>query len=113
MHFGLFGGVRTKRGLGLADGHGYRSFLMVEHHFTRRGQVSASMTPLAYLAAKTRTIRLGTADEIVARTARLRAGGVENIVLADPKANIASPRAFAAEVMPSFQAAMPVRVAAE
>ena len=34
---------------------------MVEHHFTGHGQVSASMTLLAYLAAKTKNIRLGTA----------------------------------------------------
>jgi alkanesulfonate monooxygenase SsuD/methylene tetrahydromethanopterin reductase-like flavin-dependent oxidoreductase (luciferase family) len=34
---------------------------MVEHHFTGQGQVSASMTVLAYLAARTRKIRLGTA----------------------------------------------------
>src|SRR5579872_2519494 len=34
---------------------------MVEHHFTGHGQVSASMTVLAYLAARTKTIRLGTA----------------------------------------------------
>jgi len=76
MHFGLFGGARTKRGPGLGDSHGYSDFIdyvveaerlgyhsmfMVEHHFTGQGQVSASMTLLAYLAAKTRTIRLGTA----------------------------------------------------
>ena len=76
MQFGLFGGARTKRGLGLEDSQGYESFIeyvseadrlgfrqlfMVEHHFTGHGQVSASMTVLAYLAARTRHIRLGTA----------------------------------------------------
>ena len=76
MRFGLFGGARTKRALGLEDSQGYESFIdyvveadrlgfahmfMVEHHFTGHGQVSASMTLLAYLAAKTKTIRLGTA----------------------------------------------------
>src|SRR5262252_1693658 len=76
MQFGLFGGARTKRGLGLEDSQGYEAFIeyvteadklgfrqlfMVEHHFTGHGQVSASMTVLAYLAAKTRHIRLGTA----------------------------------------------------
>ena len=76
MQFGLFGGARTKRGVGPADSQGYESFIdyvveadhlgfkqlfMVEHHFTGQGQVSASMTVLAYLAAKTRHIRLGTA----------------------------------------------------
>jgi alkanesulfonate monooxygenase SsuD/methylene tetrahydromethanopterin reductase-like flavin-dependent oxidoreductase (luciferase family) len=76
MQFGLFGGARTKRGFGLEDSQGYESFIdyvteadrlgfrqlfMVEHHFTGQGQVSASMTVLAYLAARTRSIRLGTA----------------------------------------------------
>ncbi|MFZ5780036.1 MAG: LLM class flavin-dependent oxidoreductase [Pseudomonadota bacterium] len=76
MQFGLFGGARTKRGVGLEDSQGYESFIeyvieadrlgfrqlfMVEHHFTGQGQVSASMTVLAYLAARTRNIRLGTA----------------------------------------------------
>ena len=76
MRFGLFGGARTKRSVGLEDSQGYESFIdyvveadrlgfaqlfMVEHHFTGQGQVSASMTVLAYLAARTRTIRLGTA----------------------------------------------------
>lgn len=77
MQFGLFGGARTKRSVGgLEDSLGYDSFIeyvveadrlgfkqlfLVEHHFTGHGQVSASMTLLAYLAAKTRHIRLGTA----------------------------------------------------
>jgi alkanesulfonate monooxygenase SsuD/methylene tetrahydromethanopterin reductase-like flavin-dependent oxidoreductase (luciferase family) len=76
MQFGLFGGARTKRGVGLEDSQGYETFIdyvieadrldfkhlfMVEHHFTGQGQVSASMTVLAYLAARTRNIRLGTA----------------------------------------------------
>ncbi len=76
MQFGLFGGARTKRSVGIEDSQGYESFIeyvieadklgfkqlfMVEHHFTGQGQVSASMTVLAYLAARTRNIRLGTA----------------------------------------------------
>ncbi|MDP2330014.1 MAG: LLM class flavin-dependent oxidoreductase [Reyranella sp.] len=76
MQFGLFGGARTKRSVGIEDSQGYEAFIeyvieadrlgfrhlfMVEHHFTGQGQVSASMTVLAYLAARTRNIRLGTA----------------------------------------------------
>jgi alkanesulfonate monooxygenase SsuD/methylene tetrahydromethanopterin reductase-like flavin-dependent oxidoreductase (luciferase family) len=76
MQFGLFGGARTKRSVGIEDSQGYESFIeyiieadrlgfkqlfMVEHHFTGHGQVSASMTVLAYLAARTKKIRLGTA----------------------------------------------------
>lgn len=78
MQFGLFGGARTKRGtnLGTGDSHSYRGFIdyvveaerlgfesvfLVEHHFTGHGQVSASLTLLAYLAARTSRIRLGTA----------------------------------------------------
>src|SRR5260370_28723175 len=76
MQFGLFGGARTKRSVGIEDSQGYescidcvveadrlgfRQLFMVEHHFTGQGQVSASMTLLAYLAAKTQKIRLGTA----------------------------------------------------
>ena len=67
MQFGLFGGARTKRSAGIEDSQGYESFIdyvieadrlgfkqlfMVEHHFTGQGQVSASMTLLAYLAAQ-------------------------------------------------------------
>ncbi len=78
MRFGLFGGAKAKgdTALGAGDSHGYREFIdyvveaeqlgfhsmfMVEHHFTGIGQVSASMTVLAYLAASTSRIRLGTA----------------------------------------------------
>ncbi len=81
MRFGLFGGARTKQTAssnhaGLGDSHSYRGFIdyvveaerlgfqsvfLVEHHFTGAGQVSASMTLLAYLAARTQQIRLGTA----------------------------------------------------
>ncbi len=77
MQFGLFGGARTKRtDTGSGDSHGYRGFIdyvveaerlgfdsvfLVEHHFTGQGQISASLALLAYLAARTTRIRLGTA----------------------------------------------------
>ena len=75
MKFGLFGGARA-RGGPAGDSHGYHDFInyvieaeklgfssvfLVEHHFTGFGQVSASLNLLAYLAARTERIRLGTA----------------------------------------------------
>ena len=77
MKFGLFGSAQAKRGgpdvdsgQGFADyvdynieaeALGYQSTFVVEHHFTGFGQVSASMNLLTWVAAKTRTIRVGTA----------------------------------------------------
>jgi alkanesulfonate monooxygenase SsuD/methylene tetrahydromethanopterin reductase-like flavin-dependent oxidoreductase (luciferase family) len=76
MKFGLFGGA-TARGSDIAidsgqdyrryidyiceaEALGFHSVFMVEHHFTGFNQVSASLTFLAYLAARTSKIRLGT-----------------------------------------------------
>src|SRR5271165_937094 len=75
MKFGLFGGARARGGpAGDSDAYhqfvnyvieaeklGFSSVFLVEHHFTGFGQVSASMSLLAYLAACTERIRLGTA----------------------------------------------------
>jgi probable F420-dependent oxidoreductase len=76
MEFGLFGGARAKRGGPSGDSQGYgdfidyvvaaerlgyRSIFLVEHHFTGYAQVSASLALLSYIAARTQTIRLGTA----------------------------------------------------
>src|SRR5271155_4724511 len=77
MRFGLFGSATARRGgpdvdsgLGYkqfvdynieAESLGYHSTFLVEHHFTGAGQVSASLSLLTWLAAKTRTLRLGTA----------------------------------------------------
>ena len=77
MRFGLFGSATARHGgpdadsgLGYkqfvdynieAEALGYHSTFMVEHHFTGAGQVSASLSLLTWLAAKTRTLRLGTA----------------------------------------------------
>src|SRR5579883_2296664 len=74
MKFGLFGGpARPQDG---SDSQGYRDYVrfvtageelgfyavfLVEHHFTGFGQVSASLNLLSYLAARTTTMRLGTA----------------------------------------------------
>src|SRR2546423_7247260 len=76
MRFGLFGGARTDPGeqatdsgiytdyidyIGEAEALGFHSVFLVEHHFTGFGQVSATLNFLTYLAAKTTTMRLGTA----------------------------------------------------
>src|ERR1700749_4053971 len=75
MRFGLFGGARARGGpsgessayhyfinyVFEAEKLGFSSVFLVEHHFTGFGQVSASMSLLAYLAARTERIRLGTA----------------------------------------------------
>ncbi len=45
---------------------------------------------------------LGTPEEIIARLRRLEAGGIEHVLLVDPKASLASLRAFSAEIMPAF-----------
>ena len=39
----------------------YRSTFTTEHHFIGLGQISTSLNLLTYLAAKTTTLRLGTA----------------------------------------------------
>jgi alkanesulfonate monooxygenase SsuD/methylene tetrahydromethanopterin reductase-like flavin-dependent oxidoreductase (luciferase family) len=77
MHFGIFGGAQAASarpaaamGQGFhdfidfnveAEALGYHSTLLVEHHFTGWNQVSSPLTLLTWLAARTRTLRLGTA----------------------------------------------------
>jgi alkanesulfonate monooxygenase SsuD/methylene tetrahydromethanopterin reductase-like flavin-dependent oxidoreductase (luciferase family) len=77
MRFGLFGSAQAQRGgPDLDSGQGFRDFIeynieaealgydssfVVEHHFTGFGQVSASLNLLTWVAAKTKTLRLGTA----------------------------------------------------
>jgi alkanesulfonate monooxygenase SsuD/methylene tetrahydromethanopterin reductase-like flavin-dependent oxidoreductase (luciferase family) len=77
MQFGIFGSaqaassaVGAPMGQGFhdyvefnieAEALGYRSNFLVEHHFTGWQQVSATLTLLTWLAARTRTLRLGTA----------------------------------------------------
>jgi alkanesulfonate monooxygenase SsuD/methylene tetrahydromethanopterin reductase-like flavin-dependent oxidoreductase (luciferase family) len=77
MRFGLFGSATARHGGPDVDsGQGYRQFVdynieaealgyhstfLVEHHFTGFGQVSASLALLTWVAAKTKTLRLGTA----------------------------------------------------
>jgi alkanesulfonate monooxygenase SsuD/methylene tetrahydromethanopterin reductase-like flavin-dependent oxidoreductase (luciferase family) len=75
MRFGLFGSAQAPRGVDdsargyrdfvewnvEAEALGYHSSFLVEHHFTGVGQVSASLTLLTWVAARTRTLRLGTA----------------------------------------------------
>jgi alkanesulfonate monooxygenase SsuD/methylene tetrahydromethanopterin reductase-like flavin-dependent oxidoreductase (luciferase family) len=77
MRFGLFGSATARHGGPDVDsGQGYKQFVdynveaealgyhstfLVEHHFTGFGQVSASLTLLTWVAAKTKSLRLGTA----------------------------------------------------
>ncbi|HEX2217114.1 MAG TPA: LLM class flavin-dependent oxidoreductase [Xanthobacteraceae bacterium] len=77
MQFGIFGGAQAGSsaagavmGQGFhdfvdfnveAEALGYHSTFLVEHHFTGWHQVSATLTLLTWLAARTRTLRLGTA----------------------------------------------------
>ena len=77
MKFGLFGSAQAQRGgPDLNSGQGFRDFIeynveaealgydssfVVEHHFTGFGQVSASLNLLTWVAARTATLRLGTA----------------------------------------------------
>jgi hypothetical protein len=44
-----------------AEALGYPSTFVVEHHFTGYGQVSASLNLLTWVAARSTTLRLGTA----------------------------------------------------
>ncbi|MBO9377143.1 LLM class flavin-dependent oxidoreductase [Sphingomonas histidinilytica] len=76
MKFGLFGGASvaasgavsdSMQGLDayvdyvcLADRLGYHGIFLVEHHFMGTGQISSALSLLAYLAARTQRIRLGT-----------------------------------------------------
>jgi alkanesulfonate monooxygenase SsuD/methylene tetrahydromethanopterin reductase-like flavin-dependent oxidoreductase (luciferase family) len=77
MRFGVFGSAQAQRGLPDVDSGqgfreyvdyaveaealGYASIFVVEHHFTGYGQVSASLNLLTWIAAKTKTLRVGTA----------------------------------------------------
>jgi alkanesulfonate monooxygenase SsuD/methylene tetrahydromethanopterin reductase-like flavin-dependent oxidoreductase (luciferase family) len=81
MKFGLFGSALAKRGgpdldsgqgfrewvdyVVEAEALGYHSIFVVEHHFTGFGQLSASLNLLTWAAAKTTTLRLGTAVIVV------------------------------------------------
>jgi alkanesulfonate monooxygenase SsuD/methylene tetrahydromethanopterin reductase-like flavin-dependent oxidoreductase (luciferase family) len=48
-----------------AEQLGFYGVYLVEHHFTGRGQISSSLTMLAHLAARTSSMRLGTAVVVV------------------------------------------------
>jgi alkanesulfonate monooxygenase SsuD/methylene tetrahydromethanopterin reductase-like flavin-dependent oxidoreductase (luciferase family) len=77
MRFGLFGSAQAKRGgpeIDSSEGFrdfveynveaealGYHSTFLVEHHFTGFGQVSATLNLLTWVAARTKTLRVGTA----------------------------------------------------
>ena len=77
MRFGLFGSAQARRGQAPteavrgfkeyvetnveAEALGIHSTFLVEHHFTGIGQVSASLDLLAWVAAATTRLRIGTA----------------------------------------------------
>jgi alkanesulfonate monooxygenase SsuD/methylene tetrahydromethanopterin reductase-like flavin-dependent oxidoreductase (luciferase family) len=76
MRFGLFGSAQAPRTTGSDPARGYREYIetnieadrlgfystfLVEHHFSRFGQVSASLDLLGWVAARTTSIRVGTA----------------------------------------------------
>src|SRR5438132_851950 len=77
MRFGLFGGASAPRGVDAAESArglqqvvdanveaeelGFHSSFITEHHFTGIGQMSAILTMLTFIAARTTRLRLGTA----------------------------------------------------
>src|SRR3954464_4655155 len=77
MRFGLFGGASARRGLPSAESArfyhdfieyqveaealGFYGSFVTEHHFTKVGQISATLNLLTWIAALTTTLRLGTA----------------------------------------------------
>ena len=81
MQFGMFGSAQAKRGgpnddsgAGFrefvernveAESLGYHSTFLVEHHFTGFGQVSATLNLLAWIGARTTSLRLGTAVTVL------------------------------------------------
>ena len=78
MRFGLFQSAQWPEGTSqkerlknavdqsiLAEELGFNSVFMTEHHFSRHGIVPDSFTMLAYLAAQTERIRLGTAVSVL------------------------------------------------
>jgi alkanesulfonate monooxygenase SsuD/methylene tetrahydromethanopterin reductase-like flavin-dependent oxidoreductase (luciferase family) len=81
MRFGLFGSAQANcnklaDGIGQgfhdyidfnveAESLGYYSAFLVEHHFTGWGQVSATLNLLTWLAARTKTLRVGTATTVL------------------------------------------------
>ncbi len=80
MRFGLFGGaLRTRPGepgyggiydrfvdkVVEAEQLGFEAVFLVEHHFTGRGDISASLSVLSHMAGRTSTMRLGTAVTVL------------------------------------------------
>jgi alkanesulfonate monooxygenase SsuD/methylene tetrahydromethanopterin reductase-like flavin-dependent oxidoreductase (luciferase family) len=48
-----------------AEELGFKSFFIAEHHFSGISQISAVLNVLSYLAARTKTMRLGTAVSVL------------------------------------------------
>jgi alkanesulfonate monooxygenase SsuD/methylene tetrahydromethanopterin reductase-like flavin-dependent oxidoreductase (luciferase family) len=78
MRFGLFTGALRTRGRSYTETYdefidyvcqaeqlGYDSTFLVEHHFTGLGDIGSSLSVLSNLAARTSTMRLGTAVTVL------------------------------------------------
>ena len=78
MQIGLFHSIQWPEGSDQADRYeqaltqacaaeqlGFDSVWLTEHHFSRHGIVSDSLTVLAHLAARTSSVRLGTAVSVL------------------------------------------------
>jgi alkanesulfonate monooxygenase SsuD/methylene tetrahydromethanopterin reductase-like flavin-dependent oxidoreductase (luciferase family) len=127
MQFGLFGGPGRAAG---ADGdrRGYRAFadyacraeelgfvsaFLTEHHFTGLGQASSPLAILSHLAARTRTLRLGTAVMVLPwqHPLLLAEQAATLDVLSDGRLDLGVGRGFRAAEFDSFE--VPAEEAAE
>ena len=88
----------------LAESWGYRSFWLPEHHFSHRGAVPEPLMLLAAVAARTRTIRLGTTSYLLPLRNPLQAA--EQVAVLDRLSNgrvvLGVGRGYAASLLAAF-----------